>query len=291
MKRKMATMLWVAACVLMLIAAPTAGAVGVPNPVRDVTAEEMFKEEGLAFNIPKEAQEVSYSVIEIADHKNICQVQFMLGGMQYCCRMQPSEALNDISGMNYEWTVEDTVALPFSQEVVVRYIDGGAGIILWYDAPLGLSYSISMDTGATLEALEAAAVWHTEPEGDAETAGDIGDAEDERMAVDYEIEGDTVLTVRLQANATTGYAWTFENSDETILACEKEEYVPDENQEGLAGVGGTYVAVFAPTMRDAGKVTLTFRYAREWETEEPAETYIFDLWINEAGLLTVEGVR
>ena len=105
----------------------------------------------------------------------------------------------------------------------------------------------------------------------------------------YTIEDETVLTVSLKANATTGYSWTYAISDEGMLACEGEDYLPDESGEGMVGTGGTYTATFSPTMQGAGWVTVTFRYARPWETDaEPAEIIDLDVWIYESGCLTVE---
>lgn len=278
MGKKMVTLLCVSVWVLTLIAMPVAGAAGIPNPVRDVTEAEMREETGIWFSIPNGAQEVAYSIIDIADGEAISQAQYMLDGIRYCCRVQPGEALSDISGMHYEWAAEGTVALPFSQ-AEARYIEGGPGVIIWYVAQAGLNSSISMDAGATMDALEAAVDWQMQPEGDAD------------MMVDYEIQEGSVLTASFRANLTTGYSWTFEISDEALLACESVEYAPNENAKGVVGADRTYVAVFSPTMRGAGAVTLTFRYIRGTEAETPRDMCVFNLWINEAGLLSIQEVE
>jgi len=256
-----------------------AGAAGLANPARDVTEEEMLEETGISFVIPGGAQEVSYTIIEIGDAEAISEAQFIMDGIWYCCRMQPGAAPGDISGMHYDWMAEEAVALPYT-EAEVRYNEGHAGVILWYSDVMGLNCSVSMDVGATVNALvtvaELNAAWQTQ------------EAEGDRMAMQCKAEGNSVLVVHLPANPTTGYSWTFE-TDETLLACQSEEYIPDENPEDLVGVGGMYIATFAPTMNGAGAVTLTFHYAREWEMDAPVETFAFDLWICEAGTLTVEG--
>ncbi len=76
--------------------------------------------------------------------------------------------------------------------------------------------------------------------------------------------GDTVV-LDLEANATTGYEWTFTAGDTFII--EKSEYVPDENPEQLAGRGGTQVVTLRVT--EAGESRLTGTYARSWETPSP----------------------
>lgn len=281
-KRK-ATALWAAVCALALITACGAGAVGLPNPVRDVTAEELQAETGVSFPLPEAAREATYSIIEVQGEEDISQAQFTLEGVRYCCRMQSGDERRDISGMYYEWAAEDSVDMANAQ-AEARYNQGEAGIILWYSGIRGLACSVSMDTGATLEALGAIATTIDAGQGPKDDDGRRG------VEYDYDIQENTDLTVRLPANPTTGYQWTFQISRETALRCEQEEYVPDENPQGLVGSGGTYVATFSPTMQDGGWVNLRFRYVREWEPEEPAQTYVFRLWIDEAGLLSVEGV-
>jgi predicted secreted protein len=76
--------------------------------------------------------------------------------------------------------------------------------------------------------------------------------------------GDTVV-VSLDANATTGYAWTFTAGD--TFAIESSDYVPDPNPSGLAGSGGTQVVKLQIT--GVGSSELSGVYARSWETASP----------------------
>ena len=137
-----------------VLAVTVAGAVGLPNPVRDVTSEEMINETGISFVIPEGVTDEIYSIITM--EADISQVQFTLDGIEYCYRIQPSDELSDISGMHYEWTVNSIVELPYA-EAEVHFNEGEAGIILWYSAVMGLICSVSMDSGATEAALVAAA--------------------------------------------------------------------------------------------------------------------------------------
>ncbi len=97
-------------------------------------------------------------------------------------------------------------------------------------------------------------------------------------------ESCTVLSVSLPANATTGYSWSYAFSDEDILTCIKEEYIPAE-AEGMVGTGGTFEAQFKGTFKKADRVTLTLNYARPWENTLPIESYEIRLFVNEANLL------
>jgi len=90
--------------------------------------------------------------------------------------------------------------------------------------------------------------------------------------------GDTVV-VSLDANATTGYAWTFTAGD--TFTIESSDYVPDPSPSGLAGSGGTQVVKLRITR--AGSSELSGVYARSWETPSPDAAPDF--------LMTVTGIE
>lgn len=109
----------------------------------------------------------------------------------------------------------------------------------------------------------------------------------EEAAPWYELdEADEVLTVRLPANPTTGYEWTFEISDSEALELVTQEYVQDEAGQEMVGVGGTWVASFHGTFAKAGHVDLTLKYKRSFE-QEAAETRLVKLWVMENNQLEV----
>ena len=107
----------------------------------------------------------------------------------------------------------------------------------------------------------------------------------------YEVDPDTgVLTVRLSANASTGYEWTFTTTDDQAVELLTSEYVEDEAEEGLVGVGGTYVASFRGLKQTADTVELTFSYGRSWE-EKPIEMRTLTLSADQDNKLSVERVE
>ena len=120
--------------------------------------------------------------------------------------------------------------------------------------------------------------------------------EPEEEAPLYELsEDNTVFTVRLEANYTTGYQWMYTFEPEGVLEMTGEDYILNEDTVGLAGAGGTYVAEFRAAAAEDGTVTagetlVTFTYARPWETEGevPACVLVFAVTVAEDGTLTVE---
>ena len=74
---------------------------------------------------------------------------------------------------------------------------------------------------------------------------------------------------RFDSNPTTGYGWTVK-IDGDCVTLTKDEYVQDPAVPGMAGVGGTQYYTFAAV--HAGEATVTFTYARSWETTDADRT-------------------
>lgn len=96
----------------------------------------------------------------------------------------------------------------------------------------------------------------------------------------------TGVNVSLEGNATTGYEWSYVISDESLLTAVSQEYVEDEHEEGMTGVGGTWNASFASVAGKSGEVTLTLNYARSWE-DNPIASCDVSLNINDDGTINI----
>ncbi|MDO4829774.1 MAG: protease inhibitor I42 family protein [Clostridia bacterium] len=97
-----------------------------------------------------------------------------------------------------------------------------------------------------------------------------------------------VLTVRLDANATTGYSWTYEIDNPAVLELVTAEYVPYENEEGLLGVGGEWVASFRGLT--AGTASLTLYYGSA-DDAAPVDTRTLEIAVAEDTALTLNFVE
>lgn len=137
------------------------------------------------------------------------------------------------------------------------------------------------ETEATVSA-ETAASEETEtpaPETEAETSEwDFGD----RLELS---ENGEVLTVRLEANATTGYSWSYKIWDEGSLELLTNEYIEAPHAEGMVGTGGAWIASFRLTSERDGKNYINFYYSRG-EMEIP--DYVVDLYFD-GGRLRIDG--
>jgi inhibitor of cysteine peptidase len=86
-------------------------------------------------------------------------------------------------------------------------------------------------------------------------------------------EDDTAITVapgdpfviELESNASTGYEWTATTSAQSVVQQTDEEYIdPDTDRLGAPGVQR-----FVFRARSSGTATLTLRYARSFQADDP----------------------
>lgn len=83
--------------------------------------------------------------------------------------------------------------------------------------------------------------------------------------------------VILSANPTTGYTWAVEIADDTVVSVTDDGIAPDS--EELTGAGG--MQRFELVGKAQGYTTVTFVYARSWETEEePVYKLVYDLSVD-----------
>lgn len=114
--------------------------------------------EALGYNLavaPENAGDVLYNAFEL-DGLVVGETVFSLNGVSYSFRMAQTweieEEFADISGLDgsFRNTAEGSVQWCPAR---LSYDDSGAGKVVWFDVVPGLLYSLSMDQGASEEAL------------------------------------------------------------------------------------------------------------------------------------------
>lgn len=138
---------------LLLICSCRKNQVEMPNPIVESSFEEIQEKLGITFGIPKDAENIYYSIIA----GNLAQVDFTWQEAECTARIKPSTSteLEDISGFYYKW--EKEVELPVGyNSATARWFEADGeitGIVIWQDIVPGLTYSVSMKQNATLENL------------------------------------------------------------------------------------------------------------------------------------------
>lgn len=87
--------------------------------------------------------------------------------------------------------------------------------------------------------------------------------------IEEKTEAANLVSVELESNPTTGCSWKAEIADEKIAVLENDEYVQDEAEPGMTGVGGVQTLTFR--ILKEGKTEIELVYGRHWKGGETYE--------------------
>ena len=92
--------------------------------------------------------------------------------------------------------------------------------------------------------------------------------------------------VKLDANPTTGYEWTFQ-IDGSAVQPDGDEFVPaSDGAQPKTGEGGVHTFNFKAD--GSGEVTLTFTYARSWEASDSDKSVVLHATVENGAFTQVE---
>ncbi|RKM59960.1 hypothetical protein D6855_09285 [Butyrivibrio sp. CB08] len=124
----------------------------IANPWRDASEEECRQLVGNGFSAPEGATNVKWSVMDSGDpYRQLVQMTFDLDDKSFTARQQATgDNAEDLSGMYFDWTVEDDVTLANwaggnMAGKCKRFIGDTewVDVCTWYDVETGDSYSLS----------------------------------------------------------------------------------------------------------------------------------------------------
>lgn len=145
------------------------GESGVVNPIQARGIQSYLDEWGATLNIPEGAHSVEEYVIcedSSGESPDLVERRFVLDDMNYTARVEQinqngeeNVPLENISGMYYDWIVEDDVIIGGMKGKTMRYLEDGHGVdvCLWYDSEKGLLYSLSAE-GTDLDGFDILAI-------------------------------------------------------------------------------------------------------------------------------------
>lgn len=94
------------------------------------------------------------------------------------------------------------------------------------------------------------------------------------------------LEVKLDANPTTGYEWTYQ-IEGTGAQPDGDEFVPaSDGDQAQTGEGGVHTFNFKAD--GTGEATITFSYARSWEASDDDKTVILHVTADNGTFTQVE---
>lgn len=147
---------------------------GMPNPMTEVSYQELLEKTGVDMPAPEGATDVKYFTIKIDDNATMAQMDFTLDGKKATLRAQSTglttfdntvkdlvsgkvdvKAVTDsefnISGLNYEW--KDFAEQKVAERTAVSFLNGDVGFIAWVDVVPGFVYNLGMNEGASHQVL------------------------------------------------------------------------------------------------------------------------------------------
>lgn len=95
---------------------------------------------------------------------------------------------------------------------------------------------------------------------------------------DIAVKAGGTFTIKLEENPTTGYQWSVSVSDESVVALDKDEYVPDDKSGEMVGSGGTRVLTFKALK--AGTAAIDMVYEQSWEPDPGNEKIQFSVKVS-----------
>jgi len=95
------------------------------------------------------------------------------------------------------------------------------------------------------------------------------------------------ILIELEANPSTGYTWTTTTEGDSVHLTTIENITP-EGERQLPGTPVTQRYTF--NVRDIGTTTVTFEYARMWESKEPLRRIVYVITVDEELEATIESV-
>lgn len=144
---------------------------GDPDSVL-ITAQEIVETLGYQMAVaPDGAEQVVYDVLTL-DGLAVGETTFVLDGISYTYRTAATPEITadfaDISGLSSEYPENESTVVSYC-DARLSYEEDGSGKIVWFDPIPGLLYSLSMDNGASADALTEMAMQLFSP-----AQGDVG---------------------------------------------------------------------------------------------------------------------
>lgn len=134
-------------------ASPVSQTAQLPNPVEQLSRDEIIDRTGIVLPQPEAGEDLRYSIINLGTDTPIVQLHCTVQGYEIVYRAQavPGTELTDISGMHYDWELIEEISVAHCSGEL--RLCGDVGCISWLDIVPGIQYSLSMKEDADREKL------------------------------------------------------------------------------------------------------------------------------------------
>jgi hypothetical protein len=127
----------------------SSGSAAIANPIEVVdSVDDINRQLGLNLQLPSDAVVETCQVIS----DSLGEVAFSVEGQEYVYRGESTSASEDISGLYFDFTSVEEVPID-AYVCTIEFNENGPGYSRWYDEANGITYSVSVDSGASSERL------------------------------------------------------------------------------------------------------------------------------------------
>ena len=105
----------------------------------------------------------------------------------------------------------------------------------------------------------------------------VGNQEYGMDNTDISVSAGQSFTIKLEENPTTGYQWSIDNSDESIVKLDEDNYQQEPGTEDMTGSGGYRLLTFKALKQ--GNAVITLVYERSFEENSAVQTLEFKITV------------
>ena len=143
--------LFLALAVAILVGCGAEAKVQTANPWTTMEKADLEKQTGYKLNVPEGADDIEYSYLE---SENLAQVSFKLNNADWVYRVQATNELEDISGMYYDWEINEAGHVGDYEAQFMAYAESSeetefiddifaVHVVNWYNVDEGTTHSLS----------------------------------------------------------------------------------------------------------------------------------------------------
>lgn len=137
----------------------------IANPWTESDRGGVLDATGFDLSVPDGAENVAYSYMQ---EESLAQVTYTLDGNEWTYRVRPTDHLEDLSGMCYEWDIEEDSTVGDMEAKLYAYSEAdedseyiddifSVHVVNWYDDVEKSTHSLSV-AGKNLDGLDIGAV-------------------------------------------------------------------------------------------------------------------------------------
>ena len=132
-------------------------AANMPNPMHEVTREEMTDVLGIDLEAPAGAKDAVYYIIDDGANSKIAQLSFVMDGKEYTYRAQATDSTEGYDNTGNYFTPEGEAQVQVDYNTATLLMGKDTASMYWIDVAPGINYSLSCNGQVSQDDMTATA--------------------------------------------------------------------------------------------------------------------------------------